>query len=308
MGDDLAPAGGPRWVTLEGGSFIAGSDDFYPDEAPARERTVAAFQLATTPVTNRQFATFVEATGHLTVAERPLSEAEFPHLPAAERAPGSLVFTPTAGPVDLGDWRQWWRWVPGANWHHPRGTGEEARPDHPVVQVAYADAVAYARWAGGRLPTEDELEFAACGGNRPAPYAWGEERDPGGVLMANTWRGRFPYLNEGANGWVGTSPVGAFPANGYGLFDTIGNVWEWTGDLYDGQPDPGGCACGPDVAALRAAAQEPTATPSATRRVVKGGSHLCAPEYCLRYRPAARSPQSEDSATTHLGFRVARDA
>lgn len=305
--DSIAPAEGPSWVALDGGTFLAGSNDFYPDEAPVREQSVAAFALARTPITNRQFAAFVEATSYVTVAERPLPADEFPQLSDAERAPGSLVFTPTSGPVDLSDWQQWWRWVSGAQWRQPRGmpTDLAAIADHPVVQIAYADALAYAEWVGGRLPTEAELEYAACGGSTPAPYAWGDSRDRDGQLMANTWRGNFPYRNEGAHGWVGTSPVGTFPANGYGLFDNIGNVWEWTSDVY-GDPAPtSGCGCGGNQ--VRNAGGEEATPGIIPQRVLKGGSHLCAPEYCLRYRPAARTPQAEDSATTHIGFRVARD-
>lgn len=285
-----------RWVPLEAGSFWAGSDDFYPDEAPGRQSAVAAFSISTTPITNNQFAAFVETTGYVTVAERPLSEVEFPDLAPRERLPGSLVFTPTAGPVDLRVWQNWWSWVPGACWHRPGGPGTtiDAKGDHPVVQVAYADAVACAEWMGARLPTEAEFEYAACGGVVPSPYVWGDQRDPDGKVMANTWHGLFPYRNDGARGWVGTSPVATFPPNRYGLFDCIGNVWEWTSDHY-ALPREGACACGP---------ADPTPV---TQRVLKGGSHLCAPEYCLRYRPAARSPQAEDSATTHVGFRVAKD-
>lgn len=303
MTGSLAPHAQLEWQTLEGGTFWMGSDEFYPEERPAREASVDGFALTTTPITNRQFANFVDATGYVTVAERPLPSGALPSASAVEAAPGSLVFTRTTGPVDLQDWRQWWRWVPGAHWRWPRG--KDAGPsvsdlaDHPVVHIAYEDAVTYAEWVGGRLPTEVELEYAATGGSRPSPYAWGSTRDLEGRLMANTWRGSFPYLNTGANGWIGTSPVGSFPANGFGLFDCIGNVWEWTTTRYPSTRDPSGCTCSP------AATPEITAGPA--QRVLKGGSHLCAPEYCLRYRPAARSSQVEHSATTHIGFRVARD-
>lgn len=289
MADDLAPAAGPRWVELEGGTFVMGSDDFYDDEAPARPAHVDPFAIGLTPVTNRQFAAFVDAIGYVTVAER---------------AHGSLVFTPTAGPVDLRDWRQWWILVHEANWRHPRGKGHGPRaedlPDHPVVQVTHADARAYAEWVGGRLPTETELEYASGGGKHPAPYAWGSTRDLNGHIMANTWRGSFPYFNRGANGWIGTSPVGTFSPNGFGLFDCIGNVWEWTSTPYRATPTASSCACSP--------ASDAGCTPTAERLVLKGGSHLCAPEYCLRYRPAARSSQDGDSTTTHIGFRVAKNA
>ena len=291
-----------------------GSYDFYPDEAPVHERTLAPFEVMSGPVTNAQYGHFVEETGYVTLAERGLDEEAFAHLPANERAPGSLVFAPTGGPVDLRHWRAWWAWVPGAQWRHPLGPDSDlaGKADHPVVQVAHEDALAYARWIGARLPTEAEHEFAAGGGLTPNPYAWGRDRDPAGVAMANTWHGRFPYLNSGARGWVGTSPVGAFPPNGFGLDDCIGNVWEWSSDLYTeshadaagidwtqghGAANGTGC-CGVDA----------DAGSGIPRRVLKGGSHLCAPEYCLRYRPAARSAQAEDSAASHIGFRCVRDA
>jgi len=282
-------------MELPGGSFRMGSTSFYPDEAPVRTATVKALAVERHPVTNGQFAEFVEATGYVTVAERPLDPALYPGVAAADLVPGGLVFRPTPGPVDLRDWRRWWDWAPGASWRHPFGpsTGVEDRLDHPVVQVCYVDAAAYAAWAGRRLPTETEWEYAACGG-ASTTYPWGEDVSPDGVLMANTWQGRFPYRNDGAEGWVGTSPVGSFPANGFGLVDMIGNVWEWTATPYFSQhrPDePKGC-CTPS--------RDPDPTVNQT---LKGGSHLCAPEYCHRYRPAARSPQSQDSATTHIGFR-----
>lgn len=311
-------------VLVPAGSFVMGSDRFYPEEAPAHRTFVEAFELDRHPVTNTQFAEFVAATGYQTVAERALDADEYPHLAVAERAPGSLVFQPTAGPVDLRDWRQWWVWTPGANWRHPFGPGSEItdRGDHPVVQVCFADAAAFAEWAGKRLPTEAEWESAAQAGSDDQDYAWGNEMTPHGTLMANTWQGSFPYRNTGARGWVGTSPVGSFPANARGLSDMIGNVWEWTTTVFS--PDhrqsqavslgvlapatTGGCgtscACGPTDSGKPASfGSQPD---PAVQRTTKGGSHLCAPEYCRRYRPAARSPQSEDSATTHLGFRCAR--
>ncbi len=282
-------------IALPGGDFRMGSADFYPDEAPVHTATVAAFAIERHPVTNAQYAEFVADTGYVTVAERPLDPALYPGVAAADLLPGALVFVPTAGPVDLNDWRQWWDWAPGACWRHPfgRASGIEDRLDHPVVQIAYPDAHAYAQWAGRRLPTEAEWEYAARGG-ADTTYSWGADAAPGGQLMANTWQGRFPYRNEGALGWIGTSPVGTFPANGFGLYDMIGNVWEWTTTRYVPQHRPGaptGC-CAPS--------REPDPT---VMQALKGGSHLCAPEYCHRYRPAARSPQSQDSATTHIGFR-----
>ncbi|MGN7778573.1 formylglycine-generating enzyme family protein [Mycolicibacterium sp. 22603] len=284
-------------VSLPGGTYRMGSTAFYPEEAPVHTVTVDAFQIERHPVTNEQFAEFVSDTGYLTVAERPLEPADFPGVPASELVPGALVFRPTAGPVNLGDWRQWWVWEPGACWRRPFGgdSSHRDRPDHPVVQVAYPDAVAYATWAGRRLPSEAQWEYAARAGST-STYAWGEEVRPEGRLMANTWQGRFPYRNDGAMGWSGTSPVGAFPPNGFGLVDMIGNVWEWTATRFsrhhrvDRSADNGCC---PPL---------PAGDPGVSQ-ALKGGSHLCAPEYCHRYRPAARSAQSQDTATTHIGFR-----
>jgi formylglycine-generating enzyme required for sulfatase activity len=285
-------------VSLPEGRCTLGSLTHYPDEAPLRSVTVHAFAMDRHPVTVRQFAHFVRDTGYRTVAERPLEGARFDHLPDAERLPGALVFTPTSGPVDLNDWRQWWRWVPGASWRQPYGPGsaDPRRADHPVVQVSFEDAKAYAEWAGKRLPTEAEHEYASRSGLEGATYAWGEDLHPGGRLMANTWQGRFPYDNTGALGWVGTSPVGTFPENSYGLVDLIGNVWEWTSTVY--APHHADSEVATDTCC--AASVQPE---GGLQRVLKGGSHLCAPEYCLRYRPAARSPQDEDSATSHIGFR-----
>ena len=296
-------------VRITGGTFLMGSDEFYPDERPVHERTVADFEIDRFEVTNEDFAAFVDATGYVTVAERPIDPATVPGADPADLVPGALVFTPTAGPVDLNDWRQWWRWEPGAYWRAPEGPGSsiDERMRHPVVQVSFEDASAYAQWAGKRLPTEAEHEFAARGGVDGARFAWGEDAYPGGVPQANSWIGSFPYDNRGAHG-PGTAPIGSFDPNGYGLFDMIGNVWEWTSDFYtqrhvrltDNPVDAGKRAN-----LLATASAEPgSRTP---RRVLKGGSYLCSPDYCLRFRPAARSPQADDTATTHIGFRCVRD-
>jgi sulfatase modifying factor 1 len=290
-------------VELPGGSFRMGSTQFYPEEAPVHAATVGAYAVERHPVTNAQFAEFVADTGYVTVAELPPDPTLYPGAAAEDLVPGALVFLPTSGPVDLRDWRQWWHWVPGADWRHPFGpdSSVEDRLDHPVVQVAYPDAAAYARWAGRRLPTEAEWEYAARGG-ATTTYAWGDDVAPDGQLMANTWQGRFPYRNHGALGWVGTSPVGTFPPNGFGLDDMIGNVWEWTTtqfSVHHRLDGPVQSCCAPSGADL---APDPT-----INQTLKGGSHLCAPEYCHRYRPAARSPQSQDSATTHIGFRCVAD-
>ena len=288
-------------VPIPAGSFRMGSTSFYAEEAPIHTATVGAFGIERHPVTNAQFAEFVDATGYVTVAEKPLDPALYPGVAEADLLPGALVFRPTAGPVDLGDWRQWWDWASGANWRHPFGPDSDVagRGDHPVVQVAYPDAAAYAAWAGRRLPTEAEWEYAARAGSTTT-YAWGEEPTVGGALMANTWQGRFPYRNDGASGWVGTSPVGTFAANNWGLVDMIGNVWEWTTTPFSAYHLGAG--------AQRNSCCPPPADPDpSVSQTLKGGSHLCAPEYCHRYRPAARSPQSQDSATTHIGFRCAAD-
>ena len=307
-------------VDLPGGSFRMGSTSFYPEEAPIHTATVAAFAVEQHPVTNAQFAEFVAATGYVTVAEQPLDPTLYPGVAPADLLPGALVFRPTSGPVDLRDWRQWWDWSSGASWQHPFGPDSDitGRGDHPVVQVAYPDAAAYARWAGRRLPTEAEWEYAARGGST-ATYAWGDDVTPGGQLMANTWQGRFPYRNDGALGWIGTSPVGTFAPNEFGLVDMIGNVWEWTTTEFSehhrlDQPPKTCCtptgAAGPATIGTGAAGPATwdtgPADPTVTQ-TLKGGSHLCAPEYCHRYRPAARSPQSQDSASTHIGFRCVAD-
>jgi sulfatase modifying factor 1 len=282
-------------IDLTGGVFRMGSQQFYPDEGPVHDRHVDPFAIEQHPVSNAQFSEFVSDTGYVTVAERPLDQALFPELPPEELEAGSLVFTPTAGPVDLSNWRQWWLWSVGADWRHPFGpeSSIEDKADHPVVQVAYPDAEAYANWAGRRLPSEAEWEYAARAGSSTT-YAWGEDARPDGQLMANTWQGRFPYQNTGANGWVGTSSIGSFPANDFGLVDMIGNVWEWTTTTYQSRHALAAPCCGPAIE------RTPDQT---TRKALKGGSHICAPEYCLRYRPAARSPQSLDTSTTHIGFR-----
>jgi formylglycine-generating enzyme len=286
-------------VDLPGATFRMGSTRFYPEEAPVHTVTVAAIAIERHPVTNVQFAEFVSATSYVTVAEQALDPAMYPGVAAADLVPGALIFRPTPGPVDLRDWRQWWDWSPGACWRHPFGPGTDVddKADHPVVQVAYPDAVAYAQWAGRRLPSEAEWEYAACGGTATA-YAWGDDAAPDGRLMANTWQGRFPYRNDGAMGWVGSSPVGTFPPNAFGLLDMIGNVWEWTSSPFTPRH-----TTGQGTAAAQACCPPAAAADPAVNQALKGGSHLCAPEYCHRYRPSARSPQSQDSATTHIGFR-----
>lgn len=296
-------------LLIPAGILRMGSDDFSPEERPVHERPVAAFRLDRYEVTNADYARFVDDTGYVTVAERVLDPILFPGADPSDLVPGAMVFTPTAGPVDLNDWRAWWRWQPGAHWRRPFGPDSsiDDRMRHPVVHIAFEDAAAYAAWAGARLPTEAEHEFAARGGVVGATYAWGEETYPNDVPQANSWLGRFPYENHGVGG---TAPVGSYPPNGYGLHDMTGNVWEWTSDywtprhlrLSDTPVDAG------RRANLLATASAQEGLPAIPRRVLKGGSHLCSPDYCLRFRPAARSPQAEDTAMSHIGFRCARDA
>jgi formylglycine-generating enzyme required for sulfatase activity len=300
-------------VELAGGEFTMGSNDHYPEEAPDHRVRVDGFGIDRHPVTNRQFATFVETTGYVTVAERPLDPADFPGAPPENLVPGSLVFTPTRGPVDLRHINQWWTWTPGASWRQPDGPHSTIadRADHPAVHVAHEDAAAYAEWVGARLPSEAEWEFAARGGLDRAAFTWGDEARPNGRIMANTWDGPdFPWRSTGESGWQRTSPVGAFPANGYGLVDMAGNVWEWTDDWWVSRhPDDAAKPCcvptnprGGDAEGSFDPVQPQFRVP---RKVVKGGSHLCADTYCLRYRPAARRPQMIDTGMSHVGFRCA---
>ncbi|MBS0334864.1 MAG: formylglycine-generating enzyme family protein [Proteobacteria bacterium] len=298
---------------IRGREFLMGSNDHYPEEAPVRRATVGDFWIDQRPVTNAEFADFVAETGYVTFAEIPPDPRDYPGMDPAMARPGSAVFTPTPGPVDLSRPDQWWSFVFGANWRHPLGPDSTIDDimDHPVVQIAHGDAQAYAAWTGKSLPSEAEWEFAARGGLEGAAFAWGDELTPGGQVMANYWQGRFPYETAAADRYQRTSPVGAFPPNGYGLSDMIGNVWEWTSDWYnDATAEPGKACCGPPRArrGVEAESYDP-GTPNVRipRRVMKGGSHLCAPSYCQRYRPAARYAQPIDSPTSHTGFRcVAR--
>jgi formylglycine-generating enzyme len=292
---------GPDMVRVPGGTFLMGSDHHYPEEAPAREVTVDGFWIDRHTVTNAEFARFVRATGHVTVAERAPDPADYPGARPELLVPASTVFRNPGHPVDLGDHYNWWTYVPGADWRHPQGPASSTRkkPDHPVVHVAWADVAAYATWAGKDLPTEAEWELACRGGLDGAEFAWGDELNPDGRWMANTWQGEFPHQNLELDGYAGTAPVGRFPANGYGLHDMIGNVWEWTGDWYRPHGDaPHGC-CAPS----RDRSVDPRDPAAIPRKVMKGGSHLCAPNYCRRYRPAARMAQPVDTGTSHLGFR-----
>jgi sulfatase modifying factor 1 len=301
----------PEMTLIAGGRFRMGSDRHYPEEAPVRTVEIDAFLIDRAPVTNAQFARFVEATGHVTLAETAPSAGDYPGATPEMLQPGSLVFSPPRGPVSLQDPFRWWDFRFGADWRSPEGPGSsiEGRQDHPVVHVAHADAEAYARWAGKRLPTEAEWEFAARGGLDQAAFAWGEDLAPGGRMLANYWQGDFPRQNLALDGYERTSPVGAFPPNGYGLCDMIGNVWEWTDDWYADRPEPKGACCVPRNP--RGGSLEQSYDPCMPdipigRKVLKGGSHLCAENYCQRYRPAARYPQPVDTSTSHVGFRCVR--
>ncbi len=295
------------WIPA--GTFFMGSEDFYPEERPLREASVDGFWMDEHPVTAAQYRRFVRETGYVTVAERPLRAADYPDADADLLVPGSLVFVGAAGPVPLDDVANWWEYRPGAYWKRPGGKGTtiNGRDNHPVTHVAWEDVEAYAAWAGKEIPTEAEWERAARGGLESAAFAWGDEHFPGGTCMANTWQGEFPWQNLKLDGYERTSPVKSFPPNGYGLYDVTGNVWEWTSDWYasgHGEPEPSPC-CAPSPQPTDPTRSHALNAPAEQfpRRVIKGGSHLCAPNYCLRYRPAARQAQMVDTSTSHLGFR-----
>jgi len=297
-------------VWIDGGSFQMGSEDFYPEERPVHRVEVAGFWIDRHQVTVAEFRRFVKATDYVTVAERPLDPAMYPDADPSLLVPGALVFHKTAGPVDLNDYRNWWSYVPGASWRHPEGPDStlHGRERHPVTQIAYEDAEGYAAWADKELPTEAEWEFAARGGLEGTAFTWGDEHFPKGKAMANTWQGEFPWENQLLDGFAGTSPVERFPPNGYGLYDMAGNVWEWTSDFFaptHGEVEHACCAPrNPRVDEMHPS----FADESIPRRVTKGGSHLCAPNYCLRYRPAARQGEAIDTSTAHIGFRcIVRD-
>jgi formylglycine-generating enzyme required for sulfatase activity len=311
------PKAKPRseMVFIPGGEFTMGSDHHYVEEKPAHRVKVDGFWMDTTPVTNAEFRRFVRETGHVTFAEIAPDPKDYPGaLPHMLRA-GSLVFVKSKGPVDLKNWSNWWTFGFGADWRHPYGPGSSIKglDDHPVVHISFRDAEAYAKWAGKELPTEAEWEYAARGGLEGAEFAWGSELVPGGKYMANTWQGEFPWQNLLSDGYETTSPVGTYPPNGYGLYDMIGNVWEWTTDWYSQKhaADPAKPCCMPQNP--RGGPEEQSYDPcqpdiKIPRKVIKGGSFLCAPSYCRRYRPAARHAEPIDTSTCHLGFRCIKRA
>jgi len=295
-------------VWVPGGTFRMGSDNHYAEEAPAHNVTVGAFWMKRCAVTNAEFDRFVQSTGYVTVAERPADPADYPDAIPEKLLPSSIVFKRPNGPVDLTNHYNWWFYVAGANWRHPRGPASNIRKlmQHPVVHVTFADAEAYAQWAGQELPTEAEWEFAARGGLEAAEFAWGNEYMPDGRPMANTWQGEFPWENLCEDGYEWTAPVGSFPANGYGLYDMAGNVWQWTTDWYQehGRIKKACCTIDDPRGGERNESFDPhTPDVRIPRKVTKGGSFLCAPNYCKRYRPAARMAQAIDTSTCHLGFR-----
>jgi formylglycine-generating enzyme required for sulfatase activity len=306
--EHAAAPDGMAWVPA--GTYLLGSDRHYQEEAPAFRARLDGFWMDQNAVTNEAFSRFVTATGYLTLAERAPDARLYPGADPSMLVPGALVFRKTAGPVDIRDVSNWWCFVAGACWQRPEGPGSDlrGREAHPVVQVAYEDAAAYAAWAGRDLPTEAEWEAAARGGLEGAEFVWGEQLMPEGRHMANIWQGAFPWQNTAEDGWEGTAPVGSFPANGYGLHDMAGNVWQWTQDWYGtratGPAARPCCAAANPRGANREASYDP-AMPGIRipRKVVKGGSFLCAPSYCRRYRPAARHAEMIDTATSHIGFR-----
>jgi sulfatase modifying factor 1 len=285
------------WVP--GQTATLGADNDYPEEGPARAVWTDGFWIQTHQVTNAEFGAFVEATGYVTVAERPVHPADYPGAPPENLQPGSMVFRRTPGPVDLRHLSQWWSWTAGACWNHPRGprSGLRNREHHPVVHIAFEDAQAYVDWAGLALPTEAQWETAARGGLDGARYTWGDQPEAPGQRLANYWHGEFPYLPD--TGYGQTTPVGSFAPNGYGLFDMAGNVWEWTTDWYGGTRGEQPCCAADSYDPNQPQFEIP-------RRVIKGGSFLCADSYCLRYRPSARRPQMVDTGMSHVGFRCVK--
>jgi formylglycine-generating enzyme required for sulfatase activity len=302
-----------QMILIPGGNFLMGSDHFYPEEKPVRRVQVDAFYIDPYQVTNKQYKKFVDATGYITVAERPLNPADYPDADSALLVPGALVFRKAEHPVNLNNYHNWWEWVPGTSWKHPKGPSSrlEGIEQHPVVHIAYEDAEAYATWAGKELPSEAEWEFASRGGLDGMHFTWGNEDPQLTAPKANTWQGQFPHQNLLVDGYEGTAPVGSFDPNGYGLYDMAGNVWEWTSDWYVPRVDESAekvKTCCTSQVNPRVVSPDMSYDPNQPqvripRKVVKGGSHLCAPNYCLRYRPAARQPQMIDTGMSHIGFR-----
>jgi len=296
-------------VEIPGREFTMGSNRFYPEESPARRVQVSSFWIDETPVTNRQFAEFVTASGYVTEAETPPDPRQYPGMHASMARAGSIVFTPQPG-LSLQNPMSWWSFKFGADWRHPEGEGSsiDGLHDHPVVHVTFSDAQAYAEWAGKELPTEAQWESAAKGAVDDWEFAWGHDLAPGGKMMCNFWQGQFPSENLVFDGFERTSPVRTFAPNHFGVFDMIGNVWEWTRDWYAdagelARQKEGCCVPKDPKGGTEAAGRSPQLHELAPRKVLKGGSHLCAENYCQRYRPAARIPQTVETSTSHIGFR-----
>jgi formylglycine-generating enzyme required for sulfatase activity len=305
-----ATAATDAMVMIPGGEFAMGSEDHYREEGPVRRVAVDEFWIDPHQVTNADFGRFVEETGHVTIAELAPDPALYPGAPPENLVPGSMVFVMTDGPVDLRDYANWWAWTPGADWCHPTGPDSsiDDLEEHPVVHVAFADVAAFCAWAGKVLPTEAEWEYAARGGLDGAEFVWGDHDPQETEPVANTWQGGFPYENSEVDGWTRTAPVGSFRPNGYGLYDMAGNVWEWTDDWYrsshGAEPEHACCVpSNPRGRRIEESFDQRQPEFPIPRKVLKGGSHLCTPQYCYRYRPAARQPQMVDTGMSHLGFR-----
>lgn len=297
-------------VWIPGGTFVMGSNNHYSEEAPEHPVTIDGFWLDRFQVTNIKFRRFVQATGYVTVAERVPTIEEYPGADPDMLVAGSVVFTPPPGPVPMVDHYAWWRWQPGADWRHPEGPGSDlnGRDKHPVVHLAWEDVEAYAAWVGKTLPTEAEWERAARGGHDGWEFGWGDELAPNGKMLANYWQGQFPWQNLALDGFLGTAPVGSFPPNDYGLYDMIGNTWDWTADYFAEHGDLVRSCCSGAELNPRGAGREQSIDPAAPgaptpRRVLKGGSFACAENYCKRYRPAARMHHPIDTGTNHISFR-----
>ncbi len=298
-------------VLVKGGEFWMGLDDpAFPDAGPVHRVRVSPFWMDATEVTNARFEAFVRATGYVTLAERRPKVEDFPGVPTDQLVAGSVVFTPPRQAVPLDNPARWWRYLPGANWRHPEGPGSTigGRAQHPVVHIAYDDARAYAAWAGQRLATEAEWEFAARGGLDRAPYMWGREATPGGHHVANTFQGHFPSTNSAADGFAGTSPVRAFPPNAFGIYGMSGNAWEWVADWYRADYYRTLLTAGPVRDPQGPASSLDPDEPGVPKRVQKGGSFLCTDEYCGRYRPGTRGKGEPSTGASHTGFRLVRGA